>query len=69
MLGSSPGPPATPSSKECGGHALRGSRAPSGVSQGVPLGGPLNLNTKLGGTGGAAFNLKGEIGGGPILFE
>ena len=36
MLGSSPGPPATPSAKECGGHALRGSRAPSGVSQGVP---------------------------------
>ena len=36
MLGSSPGPPATPSAKECGGHALRGGRAPSGVSQGVP---------------------------------
>ena len=51
MLGSSPGPSATPSAKECGGHALRGSRAPSGVSQGVRLGGLLNLNTKLGGGG------------------
>ena len=51
MLGSSPGPPATPSAKECGGARLERQPCPlRGQSRGA-LGGPIEFEYEIRGAG------------------